>query len=92
MTASAVFVSDWESRMNHDVFVQDNLELEIEAAVANVQAEEAADGHSDLWELTIAILSMLLILCLARSIDAFPNWMSGQVSPLFANVGPNFHQ
>lgn len=92
MTADAVFVSDWESRMNHDVFVQDNFEREIEAAVANAQAEDAADGQSDFWGLAVAILSMFLILCLARSIDAFLHWMSGQVSPLFANVGPNFHQ
>lgn len=77
--------------MNHDVFVQDNFELEVEAAVAE-QVEDAADGQSDLWVLTIAIVSMLLIVCLARTVDAFPHWMSVQVSPLFANVGPHFHQ
>lgn len=75
--------------MNRDVFVQDNFELETEAALADSQD---APGQSDMWALTIAVLSMLLIICLARSIDAFPNWMSGQVSPLFANVGPHFHQ
>jgi hypothetical protein len=77
--------------VNHDVFVQDNFELEVEAAVAE-QVEDAADGQSDLWVLTIAIVSMLLIVCLARTVDAFPHWMSVQVSPLFANVGPHFHQ
>ena len=77
--------------MNHDVFVQDNFELEVEAAVAE-QVEDAADGQSDLWVLTIAIVSMLLIVFLARTVDAFPHLMSVQVSPLFANVGPHFHQ
>ena len=77
--------------MNHDVFVQDNFELEVEAAVAE-QVEDAADGQSDLWVLTIAIVSMLLIVCLARTVDAFPHWMSVQVSPFFVNVGPHFHQ
>ena len=78
--------------MNYDVFVQDNFELESKAAVADLQAAEQADSQSDLWALTIAILSSLLIVCLARSVDAFPHWMSVQVSPLFANVGPHFHQ
>jgi hypothetical protein len=78
--------------MNQDVFVQDNFELEIEAAIADSQTEQSGDGQSDLWVLTIVILSMLLIVCLARSVDAFPHWMSGQVSPLFANVGPHFHR
>ena len=78
--------------MNHDVFVQDNFELESDAVVAESDAEGATGGQSDLWALMIAILSMLLIVCLARSVDAFPHWMSVQVSPLFANVGPHFHQ
>ena len=78
--------------MNQDVFVQDNFELEIEAAIADSQTEQSGDGQSDLWVLTIVILSMLLIVCLAGSVDAFPHWMSGQVSPLFANVGPHFHR
>ena len=78
--------------MNQDVFVQDNFELEIEAAIADSQTEQSGDGQPDLWVLTIVILSMLLIVCLARSVDAFPHWMSGQVSPLFANVGPHFHR
>jgi hypothetical protein len=78
--------------VNHDVFVQDNFELESEATVADLLIEQSADRQSDLWALAMAILSTLLIICLARSVDAFPHWMSVQVSPLFANVGPHFHQ
>ena len=78
--------------MNYDVFVQDNFELESEAAVVDSQPEEPADRQSDLWALAMAILLTLIIVCLARSVDAFPHWMSVQVSPLFANVGPHFHQ
>ena len=92
VSPSAAFQSDWESRVNNDMFVQDNFVLESEAALADSHAEDSAEGQSDFWSLAIAILLALLIICLARSVNAFPHWMSVQVSPLFANVGPHFHQ